>query len=137
MTDHVRLFEVVGDDAAPLAYVVRAVATAERTTFLTDASETLQVGFVVHEARDDIPRHTHRPVERAFEGTAEVILVRSGHCILDVYDEDRHLVASRDLATGDVAVLLRGGHGFRVSEDTVLFEVKQGPYTGLDEKERF
>jgi hypothetical protein len=22
-------------------------------------------------------------------------------------------------------------------EDTVLFEIKQGPYTGLDEKERF
>ena len=30
-----------------------------------------------------------------------------------------------------------GGHGFRMIEDTVLFEIKQGPYGGPAEKERF
>ena len=34
-------------------------------------------------------------------------------------------------------LMVGGGHGFRMLEDTVFLEVKQGPYTGLDEKERF
>jgi hypothetical protein len=38
---------------------------------------------------------------------------------------------------GDVVVLLDGGHGFRMLEDTVLLEIKQGPYSGLGEKEQF
>lgn len=38
---------------------------------------------------------------------------------------------------GDVLVLVDGGHGFRMTEDTVLVEIKQGPYLGLDDKARF
>jgi hypothetical protein len=34
-------------------------------------------------------------------------------------------------------LMLAGGHGFRLLEDTTFVEVKQGPYTGLEEKERF
>jgi hypothetical protein len=33
--------------------------------------------------------------------------------------------------------MVGGGHGFHMLEDTVLLEVKQGPYTGIDEKEHF
>jgi hypothetical protein len=47
------------------------------------------------------------------------------------------IIETRELAEGDVIILLAGGHGFGMLEDTVLFEVEQGPYTGLDEKERF
>jgi hypothetical protein len=32
---------------------------------------------------------------------------------------------------------MTGGHGFRMLEDTVLLEVKQGPYGGQAEKSRF
>ena len=38
---------------------------------------------------------------------------------------------------GDIVILVAGGHGFEMLEDTVLMEIKQGPYTGLKEKERF
>jgi hypothetical protein len=34
-------------------------------------------------------------------------------------------------------IMVGGGHGFRMTEDTVLLEVKQGPYPGVQEKERF
>jgi hypothetical protein len=54
-----------------------------------------------------------------------------------VYTEGRELVATRDLGPGDLALMVAGGHGFDVREDTVLLEVKQGPYAGLEEKERF
>jgi hypothetical protein len=47
------------------------------------------------------------------------------------------LVAPRELNVGDVMLVVGGGHGFCMLEDTVFLEIEQGPYTGEDEKERF
>ena len=64
-------------------------------------------------------------------------MLRAGRCLIDIYGDDRELVATRELRQGDIMLMVGGGHGFRMLEDTVFLEVKQGPYTGLDEKERF
>ena len=50
--------------------------------------------------------------------------------IADLYSNDHVFLASRELSTGDVVVLLSGAHGFRFLEDSILFEVRQGPYSG-------
>jgi hypothetical protein len=47
------------------------------------------------------------------------------------------LVAPRELNVGEVMLVIGGGHGFRMLEYTILLEIKQGPYTGEIEKERF
>ncbi len=120
-----------------LAYVVRAHDGPERTTFVTPDECLQQVGFVVHPRGAEIERHRHLPAERTIVGTPEVLVVRSGRCEMDVYDEAGELVATRELATGDVMIMTGGGHGFRMLEDTVLLEVKQGPYLGPGEKVAF
>ena len=79
----------------------------------------------------------HHDVERAIRGTAEVLMVLSGRCHLDIFDSNRARVATTTMTSGDVVLLVSGGHGFRMVEDTLLLEVKQGPYGGLNEKERF
>jgi hypothetical protein len=66
-----------------------------------------------------------------------VILVKKGRCLLDIYNDERELVATRELSAGDLMLMVGGGHGFRMLEDTILLEIKQGPYTGVEEKERF
>ena len=121
----------------PLAYIIRAEMVPGKTTFLTPSELNLQVGFVVYPAGGEVARHLHRPLERHIVGTSEVLVVKEGRCQMDVYDDDRQLVATRELRKGDIMLMVGGGHGFRMLEDTVLLEVKQGPYTGLDEKERF
>ena len=95
------------------------------------------LGFVVYPEGGEIARHVHVPLERHLVGTSEVLVLRSGRCLIDIYDDDRQLVATRELQTGDIMLMVGGGHGFRMLEDTVFLEVKQGPYTGLEEKERF
>ena len=129
--------ETIAAGGRVLAYVIRAAYSPGETTFPTPAELNLQVGFVVYPAGGEVPRHSHRPIERNLIGTAEVIVVREGRCALDVYDEDGEPVATLELATGDVMLMVGGGHGFRMLEPTVLLEVKQGPYIGADEKERF
>jgi len=121
----------------PLAYIIRGDLIPSRTTFLTPPQFKQQVGFVVYPAGGEIQRHVHRPLSRHLIGTSEVLIVRRGRCEIDIYNDDRELVATRELREGDVMLMVGGGHGFHMLEDTVFLEVKQGPYTGQDEKERF
>ena len=121
----------------PLAYIIRGDLMPSRTTFLTPPQFKQQVGFVVYQAGGEIQRHVHRPLSRHLVGTSEVLIVRRGRCEIDIYNDDRQLVATRELREGDVMLMVGGGHGFHMLEDTVFLEVKQGPYTGQDEKERF
>lgn len=129
--------EVIGQSDAPLAYIVRSELLPAVTQFVTPPTLTQQVGFVSYPAGGVIVRHRHRPIERHIVGTSEVLVVRKGRCEVELFDERDAMVARRELRRGDVLVLVRGGHGFRMIEDTVLLEVKQGPYTGLEEKEHF
>ena len=105
--------------------------------FLTPPDFKQQVGFIVYPRGGEVSRHVHRQLERRLTGTSEVLILRSGRCEIDVYNDARELIATRELREGDVMLMVGGGHGFRMLEDTVLLEVKQGPYTGHDEKERF
>jgi quercetin dioxygenase-like cupin family protein len=129
--------EKVAEGDVLLAWVIRAGPLPEQTEFLTPEDFNQQVGFIVYARGTEIPRHFHLPVERRVIGTTEVIFVRRGRCDAEIYGETRKLVATVSLAEGDIIIMLRGGHGFRVHEDTVLIEVKQGPYSGSADKERF
>jgi len=124
-------------DGKPLAYIIRAELSPQKTTFLTPSEFKQQVGFVVYPAGGEIHRHVHCPLERHLVGTSEVLIVRRGRCKIDIYNNERELVATRELREGDIMLMVDGGHGFRMIEDTVFLEVKQGPYTGLDEKQHF
>jgi len=41
------------------------------------------------------------------------------------------------LHQGDIVLLAFGGHGFEVIESCEMIEVKQGPYAGEKDKEKF
>ena len=131
------MIEQITDGDEILAYVIRAAMMPDRTTFVTPAENKQQVGFIAYPAGGEIARHVHLPLERTIVGTSEVLVVRKGRCEIDIFSDDRRLIATRELRVGDVMLMVGGGHGFRMIEDTVFLEIKQGPYTGLEEKERF
>lgn len=129
--------EIVSDGDEALAYFVRADWSPDKTQFLTPDHLGQQMGMIVYGAGQAIPPHLHLPVVREVHGTSECIVVRKGSCLIDIYDRHKRMLCTRELSTGDIVLLLGGGHGFRMTEDTVLFEVKQGPYVGMADKERF
>ncbi len=130
-------FEIIAKDGADLCYIIRAELAPDKTTFLTPPHFKQQVGFVAYPAGGEVQRHLHLPLERHLVGTSEVLVVRKGRCILDVFDDAKEFVVSREVATGDVILMVGGGHGLRMLEDTLFLEVKQGPYLECEEKERF
>jgi len=129
--------EVISKDGMDLCYIIRAELSPDRTTFVTPPSFKQQVGFVAYPAGGEVQRHLHLPLERHLVGTSEALLVRKGRCLMDVYDDAKELVVTREVSAGDVVLMVGGGHGFRMLEDTLFLEVKQGPYLDREEKERF
>ena len=83
-----------------LAYIIRAGFLPDKTTFLTPPDYKQQVGYIVYPAGGEIQRHIHRSLERHIVGTSEVLVVKKGRCEIDIYNDERELVASRELARG-------------------------------------
>jgi hypothetical protein len=129
--------EIIAHNQQPLVYLIQGDWMPQKTEFLTPENVSQQVGMIVYGANEQIRPHVHLPVVREVHGTTECIVVRKGSCDIDIYDGDKNFITSRHLKTGDIALLISGGHGFRMHEDTVLLEVKQGPYMGAADKERF
>lgn len=134
---HLPQLETVRHEGKTLCLIVRSAPRPDKTTFFTANECNLQVGKIVYPAGGTIPRHDHRPVERCVTGTSEVLIVEKGRMIADIYTDARELLSSHEVGVGDILVLLAGGHGFRLLEDSVLVEVKQGPYSAQQDKERF
>jgi len=130
--------EEIASDGDVFAYVVRAGLDPKASTFFTPHELGFQAGMVVVPEGTAVARHDHLPVARQITGTSEALFVRRGRCEMDIYDRSRSLVSTTELRAGDMALFVGiGGHGFRALEDTVLFEVKQGPYEEAADKERF
>ena len=53
------------------------------------------------------------------------------------YNDNKAFLKSDTLNSGDVILLAFGAHGFEMLEDSEIIEVKQGPYSGDDDKTRF
>lgn len=132
------MIEHIMSGGQPVCYIIRAELSPKETTFLTPQTFNLQVGFVVYGAGGEIARHVHKSIERRIIGTSEVLVLKKGHCEIDIYNNERELIATRDLRKGDIVLMVSGGHSFRMLEETVLLEIKQGPYPGVEgEKELF
>jgi hypothetical protein len=126
--------EMISRRGKVMCMIVRAEPMPGRTTFYTPDDFNLQVGKVVCAAGSEIPRHTHPPVIRHLVGTPEILVVQQGRMILNIYTDEQDFLCAREMGLWDVAILLSGGHGFRFLQDTVLLEVKQGPYVGAQDK---
>lgn len=117
--------------------IITSETRSEKTTFFSEPTDVLQFGHIVHKQGHKIQAHIHNPIKRSIIGTPEVLIVKSGMMRVNFYDSQKIIQVSKIVKNGDVVILLSGGHGFEMLEDTVLFEVKQGPYLGLNDKERF
>ena len=102
--------------------------------FFSNDNEFIQVGFSHHdESGKEIKPHIHNTVERKVSRTCEVLYVVKGALDVVVYDTDKIMVKKLTVKRGETLILLEGGHGFFIKEDdTVILEVKNGPYLGAE-----
>ncbi|MCU1302744.1 MAG: conserved hypothetical cytosolic protein [Candidatus Sulfotelmatobacter sp.] len=120
-----------------LAVIVAESFSEPGVHFFTPDELSQQLAYMRHPAGKIIPPHVHTPVPRTVEYTQEVLVIKRGKLRVDFYDDERRYLESRILTAGDVILLAVGGHGFEVLEEIEMIEVKQGPYAGEQDKQRF
>jgi mannose-6-phosphate isomerase-like protein (cupin superfamily) len=120
-----------------LALIVRSHFHKEGIEFFTPNDYSQQLAFMSHPVGKEIQPHIHKKVQREVYFTQETLFIRKGKLQVDFYSDEQSFLESRVLEAGDVILLIKGGHGFKVLEDLEMFEVKQGPYAGDEDKIKF
>ncbi len=128
------MIESIVHGTTELAIILRTGYVRDGITFLTPNDYSQQLGYMKRRSGYRIPAHVHNAVPRAVTYTREVLFVKSGKVRVDFYCDSGEYVESCLLFAGDVLLLAAGGHGFEMLEDTEIIEVKQGPYTGEQDK---
>ena len=133
------MIETITHDSHVYAIIVRRdFAANEGAQFLTSDDEYLQLGVMAYQAGHIFKPHKHNLVSRTINRTQECLLIRSGSMQVDFYsDGNNDLVCSSILKSGDLILLLGGGHGFQVLENVSLIEIKNGPYVHEKDKTWF
>jgi hypothetical protein len=131
------MIEEITHDDVLMAVIIRAKFRQDGIRFFTPEDFSQQLGYMNRPRGYTIPAHIHRHIERKVLFTQEVLIVRSGKVRVDFYNYEQDYLHSRIIETGDVILLASAGHGFEFLEDSELIEVKQGPYSEIDDKIRF
>ena len=129
------MIERVEHDGATYAVVIRkSHAPKDCVEFCTPPDYSQQLAYMHRVKGDEIKAHRHNEVTRSVTRTCETLFIRKGRIRTDIYDDNDAFVASVELTDGDVILLVCGGHGFVMLEDSEIVEVKQGPYAGDKDK---
>jgi len=124
LTSHMQKFEHNGE----LLAVKFDGEFKKGVDFLTENSEGLQVGTWWHPKGKELDAHTHEQNRRSINRTQEFVLVYEGLMEVDLYGHGKEIIHSFELEVGEFAILLIGGHGYRMIEDTKVIEVKSGEF---------
>ena len=120
-----------------LAIIIKADYKKEGIEFFTPDDYSQQLAYMKHPEGKIILPHVHNEVKRQVHFTQEVLVIKSGKIRVDFYTQSKEYLESFILEEVDVILLASGGHGFEVIEDVEMFEIKQGPYAGENDKIRF
>jgi hypothetical protein len=115
-----------------VAIVIRADYTVEKTDFFSNPEYSQQVGIIKYPQGGEIKPHFHNELLRQVVFTQEVLIIRRGSVKVGIYDSARQWIDDVILAKGDAIFLIAGGHGFEMIEDCEMLEIKQGPYSGVN-----
>ena len=127
-----KIWDTTGDLIA--IYVEDITAIEPGLHFLTEGSESLQMGLFNHSKDHVISRHWHPSFKRTLENTSEVLYIAKGLVQVDIFNSDLSLNATLKLGANSTIALFSGGHGFKMLEPAIILEVKQGPYAGKNDK---
>lgn len=137
MDHNLKAVEQIEHSGKVLAIIVKSDYNKPGINFFTPDEFSQQMAFMSHPAGKSILPHLHNPVKREVHFTKEVLVIRKGKLRVDFFDDHKNYLQSRILEAGDIILLSEGGHGFEVLEELEMFEIKQGPYAGENDKTRF
>ena len=129
------MIEKVEWQGKTLALILRARFDKEGVNFVTAEDNPIQLGILKHRQGVKIKPHIHRASTKVVNSVQEVLHIEYGKVEVDFYD-DGEKIRTTILNMGDTILLISGGHGFDMLENSKIIEVKQGPYGGMEQDKK-
>lgn len=105
----------------------------EGLSFFSEDGDFVQVGGWRYNSGKRLLAHNHNFAERKIDRTQEFIFVLKGSLKAFIYDDNDRPLEELFLTANEGLVCFSGGHGYEIlHDDTVVIEVKNGPYLGVD-----
>jgi hypothetical protein len=104
------------------------------------AEDSLQFATIRLQSEETFVPHIHEKFERKARvgNTQEVWVVLVGRVLASLYDIDRRLLIEVELSPGDAVITINGGHNYLgLERDSLVYEIKSGPYDADLDKTRF
>jgi len=131
------IVEIKEGDLVLARHIPASAAWNDGLNFFSQDEEFIQVGVWGYGEGKELKAHIHNEVKREVLWTQEVLFIRSGKLRANIFDTKETKVAELEVNAGDVIMLLRGGHGYEIEEDsTQVLEIKNGPYVGPEQDRR-
>lgn len=121
--------EIVHDGKILAILITKDVAT-DSITFLTPPEYPIQVGILQHKGGKFVPLHFHNNFHYQVNTTHEILYVERGEITVAITDFNWNEVERCILTTGDMIILMDGGHSVQLNAESRVWEIKQGPYPG-------
>ena len=109
----------------------------EGSEWFGERHESLQASRMKYAAGKTFKVHRHILNPRTIKITQESFVVISGRMAIDIYDIKGNLLGTLEVGPGEAVFIYRGGHGVRVLEDLVAYEVKAGSFSYVSEDKEF
>jgi len=129
--------EKVSINGRESALIIRCGNEKEGVRFFTEDDSSLQVGKHYYSGPKIIKPHRHQHLKTELHGPSrEVLYIEKGKVKISFYSDDNKIIDQKIIISGDLILLMEGGHSFEFLEETQMIEVKQGPYNP-DSTQRF
>src|SRR3989338_3635729 len=104
-----------------------------KTTPVSALDGALQVLIMKRTKGDVAKAHRHIPKTRTTEVLQECLVVVKGKIQYDFFDEAGKLFKESVVREGEAMLVLGGAHAVQFLEDSLVYELKNGPF--IDDKE--
>jgi|FLOH01.1.fsa_nt_gi hypothetical protein len=117
-----------------LAILIPGSYSPTKIEFITKPDNLFQIGLMKRSSESPAPAHHHNKIARTILGTQEFLLVKQGAMFVKLLEPSGNIIEEFNLSSGDAILLISGGHEITFSDDCIILEIKQGPYTQEEDK---
>ncbi len=112
------------------AFVCSLNDASKGLKFLSDDSDFIQLGTWNYEKNFSTVPHYHLEHDKPSNLTQEVVLVHKGSVKCRLFTKEGNYVDEVDINEGELIVQIYGVHEYIMNEDSIVLEIKNGPYFG-------
>ena len=99
--------------------------------------ESLQASRMSYPKGKSFKVHYHILNPRTIKRTQESFIVISGKISVAVYGNSGELLDTLVASAGEAIIVYRGGHGVKILEDSVCYEIKAGQFSYVSEDKEY